>query len=185
MCGLHDILFARDRSRVESLPGRGSYAFILHHLLGEHLIHSDRGAEIARSCIRDSKHVEGRLHAPVFAVHSVKRHKYDIRLAADLEHSLSEQRRALPLSRFSYRLKIRRRTVKSQILQRRKILKEFCRLSFYVLKTHEQVHQYCLMPPLSERSAYLCSRKKGYISFRAQSAAQNYDLHNDLLMIAV
>ena len=130
---------------MEGLPGGRPDAFVLDHLLGEHLVHRDRGAEIARSGIRDAEHVKCRLHAAVLAVHAVQRHVYDVRHTADLQNAFSEQRRALPLSGLFHRFEVRCCPVKGQRFEFRQLLKQGGGIVRHVLQSHEKVHQNCLM----------------------------------------
>ena len=182
LCRLLCVFLVYDRTGMEGLVVRRSDSLILHHLLGDHLIHGHGRPQISRSRIWDPQHIESRLYASVLSVHSVQGHKDHVRLPADLQHALAKQRRALPLSGFPYRRQVRSRSVKRQRLQFRKLLKQFLRLLRDIFKPHEQINQDSLMSSCPERPANLCPRKERNISLCAESAAQNYNLHNDLLL---
>ena len=181
---LHGVIIACDRACMKCLPGGHPHSLVLYHLLGDHLVHRHGSAKIAGSRVGNAEHIERGLHAAVLAVHAVERHEHNIRQTADLQNAFAEQGRTLPFSRFPDSVKVRCFSVECSCRQLRQVLEKGGRILRNIFKPHEQVNKDRLVPSRPECPAYLCSREKRDISFCAESAAQDNDFHNDLLVVS-
>ena len=167
-------------------PGKRGDACLLHHLLGDGLVHGHAGPQVPGTGIGYPQQVEGRLDAPVLAALAVEPQEHRVRQAADLQYAGAEKAGGpVPPGRPDYRqvgspggdLLLGTQTIWG--------VKNILPLPFPSLQAQEHVYQDRAVPQAPQCAADPLPGYQGYLALRGQAAGQYDNIQIRFLSVLV